>query len=46
MITEFWVALLSFVQDLNSREQTSIQVCSYKKRESRSVCAFNLRGQR
>lgn len=46
MVAEFWVALLSFVQDLNSREQTSIQVCSYKKRKSRSVCAFNLRGQR
>lgn len=43
MVAEFWEALLSFVQDFNSSKQTSIQVCSCKKRESRSVCAFSLR---
>lgn len=34
MVAEFWEAFLNLVQDLNSLEQTSIQVCGCKEEEA------------
>lgn len=45
MVGESWHAPLSFIQDLNSPEQTSIQVCGCRG-EKADQCILTFLGER